>query len=142
MMQALEKQYEKPYVLNKVFLMKRLFNMRMSENGSVVGYLNDLNNVTNQLESVGINFDDEIGDGISSSTAMSVKSRVDDNSVMWYVDSGASIHRDCFSDYVHGDYGHVTVGNEYRCSIIGKGKVKIKLSNGGTLVLKDVRHIS
>ncbi|KAK3039796.1 hypothetical protein RJ639_027109 [Escallonia herrerae] len=48
---------------------------------------------------------------------------------------------DCFCDYVHGDYGHVTVGNGYRCSIVGKGKVEIKLSNGGTLVLKDIRHI-
>ncbi|KAK3009692.1 hypothetical protein RJ639_014544 [Escallonia herrerae] len=71
---------------------------------------------------------------------------MDDNSKVWYVDSGASIHctphRDCFSNYVHGDYGHVTVGNGYRCSIVGKGKVKIKLSYGGTLVLKDVRHIS
>ncbi|KAK3038368.1 hypothetical protein RJ639_030268 [Escallonia herrerae] len=70
---------------------------------------------------------------------------VDDNSKVWLVDSGASIHcpphRDCFSNYVHGDYGHVTVGNGYRCSIVGKGKVEIKLSNGGTLVLKDVRHI-
>ncbi|KAK3043026.1 hypothetical protein RJ639_002594 [Escallonia herrerae] len=70
---------------------------------------------------------------------------MDDNSKVWYVDSGALIHctphRDCFSNYVHGDYGHVTVGNGYRCSIVGKGKVEIKLSNGGTLVLKDVRHI-
>ncbi|KAK3010933.1 hypothetical protein RJ639_011892 [Escallonia herrerae] len=65
---------------------------------------------------------------------------VDDNSKVWYVDSGASIHctphKDCFNDY-----GHVTVGNGYRCSIVGKGKVKIKLSNGGTLILNDVRHI-
>ncbi|KAK2985417.1 hypothetical protein RJ640_003159 [Escallonia rubra] len=276
-MKALEKLYKKPSASNKVFLMKKLFNMRMSENGSVVDHLNDFNGVTNQLESVGINFDDEIrallflcslpdswnnlvttvsnstisgtltlndvvssvmndemrrktiGDGISSSTALSVESRgrqnnkqnnrgrsptrgrskskgkskskgrtivcwncnkeghkkndctepkkkkgaggrqgddeganmvssnertyddlclsatVDDNSKVWYVDSGASIHctphRDCFSDYVHGDYGHVTVGNGYRCSIVGKGKVKIKLSNGGTLILNDVRHI-
>ncbi|KAK3005813.1 hypothetical protein RJ639_017562 [Escallonia herrerae] len=72
--------------------------------------------------------------------------RVEDNSKVWYEDSGASIHctphRDCFCDSVHGDYGHVTVGNGYQCSIVGKGKVEIKLSNGGTLVLKDVRHIS
>ncbi|KAK2990879.1 hypothetical protein RJ640_007600 [Escallonia rubra] len=86
-----------------------------------------------------------IGDGISFSTALSVESRVDDNFKVWYVDSGASIHctphRDCFSDYVHGDYGHVTVGNGYQCRIVGKGKVEIKLSNGGTLILNDVRHI-
>ncbi|KAK2974254.1 hypothetical protein RJ640_016740 [Escallonia rubra] len=59
-MKALEKLYEKPSASNKVFLMKKLFNMRMSENGSVVDHLNDFSGVTNQLESVGINFDDEI----------------------------------------------------------------------------------
>ncbi|KAK2978819.1 hypothetical protein RJ640_002436 [Escallonia rubra] len=182
-MKALEKLYEKPSALNKVFIMKRLFNMRMSKNGSLVDHLNDFNGVTNQLESVSINFDDEIrallflcslpnswnnlvmtvsnyticgtltlndvvssvmndeiqrktiGDAISYSTNLSLESR----------DSGASVHctphRDYFSDYVHGDYGHVTVGNGYRCSIVGNGKVEIKLSNGGILVLKDVRHI-
>ncbi|KAK2971922.1 hypothetical protein RJ640_011703 [Escallonia rubra] len=178
-MQALEKLYAS----NKVFLMKRLFNMRMSKNGSVVDHLNAFNSVTNQLEYVGINFDDEIrallflcslsnswnnlvttmsnsffsgtltlndivssvmndemqrktiGDGISFCTALSMESR----------DSGASIHytphMDCFYDYVHDDYGHVTVGNGYLCNIVGKGKVEIKLPNGGTVFLKDVRHI-
>ncbi|KAK3023701.1 hypothetical protein RJ639_044002 [Escallonia herrerae] len=48
---------------------------------------------------------------------------------------------DCFCDYVHGDFGHVIVENRYRCNIVGKEKVEIKLSNRGTLVLKDVRHI-
>ncbi|KAK2975196.1 hypothetical protein RJ640_022088 [Escallonia rubra] len=107
--------------------MKRLFNMRMSENSSVVDHLNDFNGVTNQLESFGINLDDKIrallflcllpnswnnlvrtvsnstisgtltlndvvssmmndkmrrkttGDGISSTTALSVESRVRQN---------------------------------------------------------------
>ncbi|KAK3005002.1 hypothetical protein RJ639_017871 [Escallonia herrerae] len=59
-MQALEKLYEKPSASNKIFLMKRLFNMRMSENGSIVNHLNDFNGVTTQLKTVGINFDDEI----------------------------------------------------------------------------------
>ncbi|KAK3022853.1 hypothetical protein RJ639_046998 [Escallonia herrerae] len=97
-MQALEKLYEKPSASNEVFLMERLFNMRMSENGSVVDHLYDFNCVTNQLESVGINFDDEIR-------------------ALLYL-------------------------NGYRCSVVEKEKVKMKLSNGGTLVLKDVRHIS
>ncbi|KAK2996081.1 hypothetical protein RJ640_000862 [Escallonia rubra] len=148
-MKALEKLYEKPSASNKVFLMKKLFNMRMSENGSVVDHLNDFNDVTNQLESFGINFDDEIRALLLLRSLPDSWNNfgddMDDNSKVWYVDSGASIHctphRDCFSDYVHGDYGHVTVGNGYRCSIVGKGKVKIKLSNGGTLILNDVRHI-
>ncbi|KAK3029811.1 hypothetical protein RJ639_038253 [Escallonia herrerae] len=93
--------------------------------------------------------DDEGANMVSSNERtyddLCLSATVDDNFKVWYVDSGASIHctphRNCFCDYVHGDYGHVTVRNGYRCSIVGKGKVEIKLSNGGTLVLKDVRHI-
>ena len=57
---ALVKLYEKPSTSNKVFLMKRLFNMKMSEGGSITDHLNDFNTVTNQLSSVGVNFDDEV----------------------------------------------------------------------------------
>ena len=56
---ALAKLYEKPPASNKVFLMKFLFNMKMSEGGSVADHLNDFNTVTNQLISIGVNFDDE-----------------------------------------------------------------------------------
>ena len=59
-MKALAKLYEKPSASNKVFLMKRLFNMKMSEGGSVADHLNDFNTVTSQLSSVGVNFDDEV----------------------------------------------------------------------------------
>jgi hypothetical protein len=41
-----------PRASNKVFLMKRLFNMKMSEGGSVADHLNEFNTVTNQLSSV------------------------------------------------------------------------------------------
>ena len=57
---ALAKLYEKPSASNKVFLMKHLFNMKMSEGGSITDHLNDFNMVTNQLSSVGVNFDDEV----------------------------------------------------------------------------------
>ena len=60
MINALAKLYEKPSALNKVFLMKRLFNMKMSEAGSITNHLNDFNTVTNQLSYVGVNFDDEV----------------------------------------------------------------------------------
>ena len=39
-MSTLGKVYEKPSASNKVFLMKRLFNMKMSEGGSVADNLN------------------------------------------------------------------------------------------------------
>jgi hypothetical protein len=60
LMDALAKLYEKPSVSNKVFLMKILFNMKMSEGGSVADHLNDFNTVTNQLSSVKMDFDDEV----------------------------------------------------------------------------------
>ena len=47
MMDALAKLYEKPSTSNKVFLMKRLFNMKMSEYGYVADHLNEFNTVTN-----------------------------------------------------------------------------------------------
>ena len=59
-MSALYKLYEKPSASNKVFLMKRLFNMKMLEGGSVANHLNDFNIVTSQLSSLGLNFDDDV----------------------------------------------------------------------------------
>jgi hypothetical protein len=60
LMDTLAKLYEKPSSSNKVFLMKRLFNMKMSEGGSVADHLNEFNTVTNQLSSVKVDFDDEV----------------------------------------------------------------------------------
>jgi hypothetical protein len=60
LMDALDKLYEKPLVSNKVFLMKRLFNMNMSEGGSIVDHLNEFNMITNQLSSIKVDFDDEV----------------------------------------------------------------------------------
>jgi hypothetical protein len=59
---ALDNLYEKPSVSNKVFLMKRLFNIKMSEGGSVADHLNEFNTVTNQQSSVKVDFDDEVKD--------------------------------------------------------------------------------
>ena len=60
LMSALAKLYEKPSASNNVFLMKHLFNMKMSEGGSIVNHLNDFNIVTTQLCFVGVNFNDEV----------------------------------------------------------------------------------
>ena len=45
-MSAFSKLYEKPSASNKVFLMKHLFNMKMSESGSVAYHLNEFNTLT------------------------------------------------------------------------------------------------
>ena len=59
-MKALSDMYEKPSANNKVHLMKKLFNLKMSENASVAQNLKKINTITNQLSSVEIDFDDEI----------------------------------------------------------------------------------
>jgi len=46
LMSPLAKLYEKPLASNKVFLMKSLFNMKMSEGGFVTDHLNEFNTVT------------------------------------------------------------------------------------------------
>ena len=60
LIKAFGKLYEKPSASDKVFLMKLLFNMKMSEGGSIADHLNDFNMVTNQLSSIWVNFDDEV----------------------------------------------------------------------------------
>ena len=45
---------------NKIFLMKKLFNLKMAESRSLAEPLNEFNTLTSQLESIEINFDDEI----------------------------------------------------------------------------------
>jgi hypothetical protein len=60
LMDALDKLYEKPSTSNMVFLMKRLFNMKMSEGRSIANHLNEFNTVTNQLSSVKVDFHDEV----------------------------------------------------------------------------------
>jgi hypothetical protein len=62
LMDALDKLYEKPLTSSKVFLMKRLFNMNMSECGSIADNLNEFNMVTNHLSSIKVDFDDEVVD--------------------------------------------------------------------------------
>ena len=44
---ALEKMYEKPSAVNKVYLMKKLFNLKMSENIIGAEHINEFNTITN-----------------------------------------------------------------------------------------------
>ncbi len=60
LMETLAKLYEKPLDLNKVFLMKNLFNMKMGEGGSIVNHLKEFNIVNGQFSSIQISFDEEV----------------------------------------------------------------------------------
>ena len=69
---------------------------------------------------------------------------LDNTSDYWVVDSVASCHatphRKFFHDYVQGDFGHVLLGDDEPCKIVGMHKVQMKLKNGCEWVLKDVRN--
>ena len=60
LVQTLATLYEKPSASNKAFLMKHLFNMKMTEGGSIEDHLNEFNKITSQLSYVNFNFDEEI----------------------------------------------------------------------------------
>ncbi|PKI41361.1 hypothetical protein CRG98_038247 [Punica granatum] len=57
-LQVLADMYEKPSAANN--LMRRLFNLKMSESTVVAEHLNEFNLITAQLTSVDIDFDDEL----------------------------------------------------------------------------------
>ena len=60
LIKALSDMYEKPSAANKVYLMRRLFNLKMGEGISVTDHINEFNTILSQLESVQIKFDDEV----------------------------------------------------------------------------------
>jgi len=59
-MKVLSYMYEKPSAANKVYLMRRLFNLNMGEGNSVTDHINEFNTILAQLESVQIKFEDEV----------------------------------------------------------------------------------
>lgn len=60
MLATLEQMYQKPTTANKVHLIRRLFNLKMSEGTLVQKHLNEFHMITGQLRSVEIEFDDEV----------------------------------------------------------------------------------
>jgi hypothetical protein len=60
LMKALSNLYEQPSAARKVHLIKKLVNLKMSENQSFKEHLNVFNEVTDGLNSVSIIFDDEV----------------------------------------------------------------------------------
>ena len=61
-MKALLDMYEKPFAINKVYLMRCLFNLKMRDDASVTNHINEFNVIISQLSSVEIDFEDEVCD--------------------------------------------------------------------------------
>ena len=52
--------YENKSAMNKVFLMKKLFDLRMKEGGTISSHVNDFNIIFTQLTTQGLEFDMEV----------------------------------------------------------------------------------
>ena len=65
------------------------------------------------------------GDVLQDDLILSLENIID----AWVVDSEASFHATPdskhFNDYVQGDFGHVHLGDDKPCKIVGMGKVSI-----------------
>lgn len=59
-MSVLSIMYKKLSANNKVHLMKKLFNLKMSKNSIATEHLNNFSTIISQLSTVKINFDDEV----------------------------------------------------------------------------------
>ena len=137
LMQTLVKIYEKPSASNKVFLMKRLFNMKMSEGGSIADHLNDFNTVTNQLSFVGVKFDDEVRALLFlcslpeswNGLVMAISNSISGSSTLKFDDVVGAILRECYSiishlhmihDFFYG-FGHPFLQTWTNSPIFGLG---------------------
>ena len=58
--QTLCNTYEKDTTSNKVFMMRKLFNLRMKESASVASHINDFDSLFFQIRAQRINIDDEM----------------------------------------------------------------------------------
>ena len=52
--------HEKHSASNKAFLTKKLYNLKMADSESIADHFSEFNMLVSQLESFGVNFDDEI----------------------------------------------------------------------------------
>ncbi|RVX06253.1 hypothetical protein CK203_027464 [Vitis vinifera] len=60
LMEVLSDMYEKPSTNNKVYLMKKLFNLKKEEGAPMAEHLNEFDMMVNQLSEVEIDFNDDI----------------------------------------------------------------------------------
>lgn len=60
LLKALLSMYKRPSTINKVFLMKKLFNRWMKESSPVAGHINKFNVIKMQLNAITIIFGDDI----------------------------------------------------------------------------------
>lgn len=63
----------------------------------------------------------------------------------WVLDSGCTFHiipyKDWFVDYKEVNGGIVHMRNNHPCNMIRVGLVKLRLNDGSTFIMKNMRHV-
>eukprot|EP00253_Pinus_taeda_P031414 PITA_31414 len=161
--------YQSKSLVNKLFLWKKLYNLRMKDGDLVIEHLNAFNTMVSQLSSVDIKISDEdkcisllcyLPDSWDSLViTIGVKTTSDEGGDVylasssthvdheaWLIDSGASFHftphREWFCEYEKYDGGDVFLGDDRGARIVGHRKVKLKLQGGRVRTLPGVLHIA
>eukprot|EP00253_Pinus_taeda_P028049 PITA_28049 len=158
--------YQSKSLVNKLFLSKNLYNLRMKDGDSVAEHLNAFNTVVvcwkcgkeghykrdckSKAPEKGKGSDgapsaeakttsDEGGDVYLASSSTHVDHEA------WLIELAASFHftphRDWFCEYEKYDGGDVFLGDDKKARIVGRGKVKLKLQGGRVKTLLGVLHI-
>eukprot|EP00253_Pinus_taeda_P033611 PITA_33611 len=124
--------YHSKSMVNKLFLQKKMYNLRMKDGDSMIEHLNAFNIVVKTTSHEG-------GDVYLASLSTHVDHEA------WLIDSGASLHftphREWFSKYEKYDGGDVFLGDDRKARIIGRRQVKLKLQGGRVRTLLGVLHI-
>lgn len=86
---------------------------------------------------------DDSSDGYDSADVLIVSTHEDKEK--WVMDSGCSYHmtsvKSFFKDLKMQDLGSVKLGDDRPCRVLSSGSVALKMNNGSTIVLQDVRYI-
>ncbi|GAA0162782.1 hypothetical protein LIER_18800 [Lithospermum erythrorhizon] len=125
--------YERKTAGHKVSLVRQLGKLRFTDGNSLTEHLNQVEHIFNQLNSMGIDFNDEV-------QALWILRSLLDSWETFSVSLSASAPDGTISKEL-GDFGEARMGNNGASKIIAMGDVHIKTDLGYTLILKDVRHI-
>ncbi|VFQ99727.1 unnamed protein product [Cuscuta campestris] len=162
-MEALFNTYEKPFVANRVFLIRELVNTRMKEGTSVTKHINIMNSILTRLASVKIKFDDEvqallllsslpdswnqcpndkkvnITEGSASDEEVLLTCFAESSVDSWVMDSGASSHAihsgETLQNLVIGDFGKVRLAYD-RALELNEHRHEVKFRDGQWKVAK------
>ncbi|CAA0839882.1 Unknown protein [Striga hermonthica] len=110
-----------------------------------------LKNKNRENNSKSEKFEESTSDRVATATSADLVIVYDDGDInlvssdsSWLGDSGAAVYvtpkREFFSTYTVGDFGYLRMGNNGMAKVIGKGDICLKMTNGSTVLLRDVRH--